>query len=153
MIALGNQAGEGLPGSAGHAGTQHGINQHISFTEQGLPRFRGQGCEFLHLNPISDGLPPGFTGISGQFLCGCHRNALHAHTVTRRIGGHQIAVSAVIASATEHQDRPRFRPLPNQPPKRRMGRALHQFEPVHALLLNHIAVNLPHSIGGKQCVW
>ena len=33
------------------------------------------------------------------------------------------------------------------------GRGLHKVKPVYPLLINHIAINLPHRIGGVEVFW
>jgi hypothetical protein len=43
--------------------------------------------------------------------------------------------------------------MPYQAAKSGVGGGLHQFKTINTLLINHIAIDLPHRIGGKQCVW
>ena len=69
------------------------------------------------------------------------------------IGRHQIAVTAIVAGATQHQNPARLRPVAYQPAKRTGGCGLHQVKSVNPLLINYIAINLPHRIGGVEVFW
>jgi hypothetical protein len=61
---------------------------------------------------------------------------------------HQVAITAVVTSTAKHQNRPGDRPVTQQLAKGRPGSGLHQLKAINALLINQVAVNCSHRVGG-----
>jgi hypothetical protein len=147
------QGGKGFAGRAGHTGTEHGINNQACTGKQIIQRWRAESLEVKNIDTVRQGLLPGFTGVAGQFVDWRNRNTADVQTVPFRTCRDQITITTVIARTAQDQHRAAVRPVPYQTAKSSVGSRLHKLKTINALLINHIAIDLPHRIGGKQCVW
>ena len=152
-VAPADQCRKGFTGRARYARAQHGIHDQAGITEKLVKLGLRQTRQLSHLDTICKRSLPRLAGITAEFFRGCNGKTLDDQPMPAGIGGHQIPVAPVITGTTKNQNRRIIPPVSYQPAKCRLGRRLHQLEAINTLLINHIAINLPDRIGGKQRVW